>query len=305
VRRLVTIIIATRNRVEHLRATLESLRGLAVGREWPAEILVVDNGSTDGTPELVKSFRLPQILVRYCQESAIGLACARNRGLAEAAGQIILFTDDDVRVPTNWIREMVEPMLIGRADATAGAVRLAPQLVRDWMTAEHRGWLAEFHPQAERAQDIVGANMGFTKKLAAKIGGFDEELGAGRLGFGEETQFYWKAITAGFRVAGLPHVEVTHHFDGTRLGRAVWLKAAAGRGKTEAYRNFKYLKHSGNSPQWRIWQQRLYLRAWRLTHPQEAWRTEGCDLFEMMLVKNLFYHLHTRVLFRGANPGKR
>src|SRR5256885_122646 len=130
----VSIIITTRNRAEHLRETLASFQRLQVPKELPAELLVVDNASTDDTAEVVKTCRLPNIPLRYLHEPKPGQSNARNSGLANTTGEVILFTDDDVRVSANWIEGMAEPILARKADAVAGGVRIAKELERGWMT---------------------------------------------------------------------------------------------------------------------------------------------------------------------------
>ena len=93
----VSVIVCTYNRCGTLAATLESAAALRIpaGVSW--ELLVVDNNSTDGTREVVLGFagRLP---VRYLYEPRQGKTLALNRALAEAQGDLLLFTDDDVQL---------------------------------------------------------------------------------------------------------------------------------------------------------------------------------------------------------------
>src|SRR5215472_11398969 len=99
-RALISICICTYNRSESLRRTLESLAGQSnVDMD---EVLIVDNNCTDGTAEVVGSFgdRLP---IRLVTESRQGLAHARNRAATEFCGDVLLFTDDDIRFETGWL----------------------------------------------------------------------------------------------------------------------------------------------------------------------------------------------------------
>lgn len=93
---LVSVIITTRNRSKYLREAIESV--LAVRREtFDLEIIVVDDGSTDDTPEILK--RYP---VRVIRTTGIGMANARNTGLRAASGEFVtLLDDDDVWLPNN------------------------------------------------------------------------------------------------------------------------------------------------------------------------------------------------------------
>jgi glycosyltransferase involved in cell wall biosynthesis len=104
---LVSVVICTRNRRELLRATLESLRSLIVpaGQRW--ELLVVDNHSSDGTDDVIAAYRdlLP---LRPLFEPKIGLSRARNTAVRAAAGDLLLFTDDDVRIDPGWMTAYLE-----------------------------------------------------------------------------------------------------------------------------------------------------------------------------------------------------
>jgi glycosyltransferase involved in cell wall biosynthesis len=98
----VTIAICTRNRAASLRRMLDSLCALTIppGAEW--EVIVVDNGSSDGTGEVVREFagRLP---LKSFYEPMRGICRARNRAVAEAQGDYICWTDDDVIVSCGWL----------------------------------------------------------------------------------------------------------------------------------------------------------------------------------------------------------
>ena len=132
----VSIIICTRNRAESLRETLGSMLCCTAPEGEAVEIVVVDNGSTDHTQAVV--LELVGLLgataphgrfeLRYVVEPLPGQAHARNRGMAEARGDLLLWTDDDVRVPTSWIVEMTRPLRCGDADAVAGEVKIPPHL---------------------------------------------------------------------------------------------------------------------------------------------------------------------------------
>jgi glycosyltransferase involved in cell wall biosynthesis len=98
----ITLVICTRNRARSLGRTLESIaRAHRPAAEW--EVLVVDNGSEDDTQDVVRRFvdRLP---IRSCIEPTAGLSVARNRGVAEARGRYLIWTDDDVLVDRGWLQ---------------------------------------------------------------------------------------------------------------------------------------------------------------------------------------------------------
>ena len=98
----ITVLICTRNRAEQLRRTLEAATAIEIPSGIAWELLVIDNGSSDHTPEVVESFaeRLP---IRRVSEPQAGLSNARNRGVAEASGSYICWTDDDVLIDPHWL----------------------------------------------------------------------------------------------------------------------------------------------------------------------------------------------------------
>ena len=231
----VSVMICTRNRASFLKDTLQSLKQLNVPPSLHVELLVVDNGSTDHTPDVVQQFHSGPVNLRLCRETTPGLSNARNTGLRNASGSTLLFTDDDVRVPRNWIVDMTAPIRSGEADAVAGGVRLAPHLRRPWIKRLNTGVLAEtsgLDPHSPRR--MVGANMAFGRHVLDTIPLFDPDLGAGALGAGEETFFSMQLREAGYTIQSALDVVVEHHCAPERLTRDAlqrsWEKVGRARG---------------------------------------------------------------------------
>jgi len=103
----ISVAICTRNRARQLSEMLETAAAMRVppGLAW--EVLIVDNGSTDNTPQVVEGFaaRLP---IRRVFEGTPGLSNARNKGVAEARGAYICWTDDDVLLDPDWLAAYAE-----------------------------------------------------------------------------------------------------------------------------------------------------------------------------------------------------
>ena len=132
----VTVALCSWNRSELLRKTLEQLTLLepASGYEW--ELIVVDNNSTDETPGVLAEFatRLP---LRALREPKPGKSNAANLAVREACGEYILWTDDDVLVASDWVRQYVGAFLRHPyADVFGG--RIDP-----WFEGTPPRWLAE------------------------------------------------------------------------------------------------------------------------------------------------------------------
>jgi len=120
----VSIILCTRDRAAGLKRTLEALGKVRIPSGWKAEVLVVDNGSTDSTTTVMRSVKLQNLEARYLYEPQKGKGHALNAGLAQARGEIILTTDDDVIVAEEWVEQLVSPLVNGECDAVTG--RIAP-----------------------------------------------------------------------------------------------------------------------------------------------------------------------------------
>lgn len=292
----VSIIICTRNRVEALRPTLDSVAGLRVPEGMTAELLVVDNGSDDGTADLVRGFRPENLSVRLASEPEPGLSNARNAGLSLAGGDIILFTDDDVRLPAGWIENMIRPLLAGEADAVAGKVVLDESLRRPWMQPMHRVALASTEYLNERDPGVMfGASMGFRRVVLERVPAFDPELGAGALGAGEETLFAWMLREAGFRVVGAFDATVVHVPADDRLRREAFLDSARRIGRSLTYIEYHW-RHLGAAA-WRhagvpsvrltLLVYRMRLGMLRALRRDEIRRTEGIAPWEYTWVRRI------------------
>jgi glycosyltransferase involved in cell wall biosynthesis len=279
----VSIVICTRNRCKDLRLTLEAMGRLHVRKDFLCELLVVDNGSDDDTAGTVRSTRATNMPIRYLYEARRGQSNARNRGLAEARGDIFLFTDDDVRPAPNWAEGMCGPIREGKADAIAGGVLLAPELERPWMTPMHRAWLAaSSRLDPCNPQQMIGANMAFARDVLARVPGFDPELGPGATGGGDDLLFSFQLKEAGFRIKSALDVAVVHHFQPIRLSRAQWLAAAQSHADTQAYLRHHWHHQTMSLVRVRYWKALLLLCKFRLS-PSNAPIAEGCSRAELQL----------------------
>ena len=283
----VSILIVTKNRAADLALTLEALKAVRAPEGLETEWLVIDNGSSDETPVVAKAAASTAFPLQYVHEPHGGQSVGRNRGMAISSGEIILFTDDDVRPPGDWLAGMCDPIIGGRGEAVCGGVKLAPHLRRPWMTSIHRSWLAATEwLEGGSVRSLVGANMAFSRKVLEQVPAFDPELGPGASGFGDDGLFASQLLAAGFNIHDGTGVNIEHHFDASRLTRSSWLGAAEKRGRSQAYRGHH----------WEHWGCRLgRLKILRATGRLAAWRSrnhdkldsEGCDPEELDLVFDL------------------
>lgn len=242
----ITVLLATRNRARHLDACLSSIVQALSSTSRATEILVVDNGSNDETPEVLERFVDKQVNLRFVVDPIPGKSGAINRALREARGRVILFTDDDVHVPTSWIDDMAAPILEGRADAVCGRLVLAPHLDRPWLTPFLRSLLAELLDVSGDLPGMVGANMSASRDAAIAVQ-FDEGLGPGARGFDDDVLFNYRLKGGGYRLVGCTGPPAEHHLSIDRLTRASMLRLARQSGESHAY--LDYVMFEGR-PKW-------------------------------------------------------
>ncbi|HYG22144.1 MAG TPA: glycosyltransferase family 2 protein [Verrucomicrobiae bacterium] len=289
----VSIIICTRNRADSLRQTLQNFRVVLPLEHGTAEVIIADNGSTDGTQEVAQRAEIPGFEVRYVFEPNRGQVNARHAGMAVASGQIIVFTDDDVRPSPGWLRSLVEPIAADRADATVGTVRIAPHLLRSWMTSTHRGMLTSTENlNRQEPEAMVGANMAFSRNVLTRVPGFDPELGPGRLGFWDDSLFSFQVKRAGFRLRMAVEAEMEHHFLPDRLSRAALLDRAKGEGESEAYVAWHWKHQSIESPTYHAGRAALRLFMKRVLAAGKNIQSEGLELWELNLIRRIAYLRH-------------
>jgi glucosyl-dolichyl phosphate glucuronosyltransferase len=286
----VSLLIATRSRAKYLAETLSCFSHIEVPKGVVGELLVIDNGSDDETASVISSCAMKNFALRGLYHPEIGKAGALNAALQMGTGDIFVLSDDDVRPQPDWLQKLMLPLANGSADAVAGSVQIAPQLVRPWMTRMHRSWLAETDYDADTLPETaVGANMAFSRKILSKIPGFDPELGPGKHGLWEDTLFSLQIREAGFRMVSAPNAVVVHHFEPSRLFRRSFLMRARIEARSSAYVAWHWRHEQGTTTSFPKAKWRLRLLAKHMLNPMERHRTEGISEWEMNLVSGIEY----------------
>ncbi len=232
-RPVVSVIVCTYNRCGSLRETLKALQGQRAEGGLRLEIVVVDNNSTDRTRDVVhEAGRDARWPIRYVFEGRQGLSHARNRGVQEATGDLVAFTDDDVLPEPGWVQALVEAFLAYQGDCVGGRILplwLAPP--PQWMTSPHLrkvlwGMLALLDHgdkalmASENDVDVVyGANMAFRKGVLDALGHFRPDLGpiGSRQLRGDDTDMVSRLLRAGGRVVYEPRATVHHQVPRERM----------------------------------------------------------------------------------------
>ncbi|MGD2111376.1 MAG: glycosyltransferase family A protein, partial [Phycisphaerae bacterium] len=194
----VSMIICTRDRAVALRRCLEVIPAEEMCRVG-VELVLVDNASTDETPEVLHTFaESADFPVHVIHEPTPGLSSARTAGLHATNGEIIAFTDDDCYLADGFLTTLIEVFARNEFDFCGGRILLYDP--SDAMAAVN--YLERRHTfRPEKAiipGEIQGANMHFRRKVVEKIGDFDPFIGAGTpFRFGD-IDYCARALVAGF-----------------------------------------------------------------------------------------------------------
>lgn len=289
----VSIIICTRNRAQSLKETLSAIANLEVPNGVRGEVLVVDNGSSDETRDVVSDAASPWGGVRWEREPRGGVAMARTLALRRARGDILLWTDDDVLPPRDWIGGMTEPIRRGECDAVAGGVRLGEGRLRQWMGKCIRSWLASSESLDPKFPGrMIGANMAFHRGVAEAVSEFDPVLGPGALGMGEETLYSYQLETAGFRLIGALEVVVDHCFDARRLSRDWLERIALAMGRSEAYIAYHWRQVDVRGADWRLCDAYLRWFSWIAREPLFSDAPRGVSEGRLQALSRVAYWRH-------------
>ena len=195
----VSVVLCTWNRAALLDGALAALT--AQHDAPPFEILVVDNASTDRTRDVVTRHAAVCDRVRYLHEPRQGLSFARNTGIAAARGEIVAFTDDDVRVGPEWVRAVVATLDSHPDAACAGGPVMPafPGPVPSWLTPRHWAPLGiqdygdeRFRVDRSRAVCLIGANLAVRRAAFARVGGFAPAVQRVGDGFGSTEDHEWQ-----------------------------------------------------------------------------------------------------------------
>ncbi|MBO0746565.1 MAG: glycosyltransferase family 2 protein [Candidatus Dormibacteraeota bacterium] len=218
-----SFVVCTRERPESLRTALRSLLVAAdrassqVGAEL--EILVVDQSRDARSRDVIAALRSPRL--RHLWRPALrGLSAARNVGLREARGDLVLFTDDDCEADPDWALTWIRAMRAHPAVRVAfGEVRAGPlplgigpdvRLCTHAVHEESAGGLVRLLRRGPDGLGI-GANLAVRSSPADPLV-FDEGLGAGTaLPAAEEIDLAYRAVRRGWRLLEVPDAIVVHH----------------------------------------------------------------------------------------------
>jgi GT2 family glycosyltransferase len=222
----VSVIVCTYNGGRTLEQCLHSLERL----DYPDyEVIVVDDGSTDGTREIVSQFARIQTI----HQPNAGLSAARNVGLNAASGEIVAYTDSDCFADRDWLTFLVAQLQRSGA-AAVGGPNLTPE--DGWLAgcvAAAPGQPTHVLESDQVAEHIPGCNMAFRREALAAINGFDPLYRKA----GDDVDICWRLQQSGQWITFAPGAFVWHH---RRQGPRSFLRQQAGYGEAEALLRFHH-----------------------------------------------------------------
>lgn len=238
----VSILLCTYNRADMLGRALESLVRQETDGEFRFEIVVVNDGSTDGTQvTLQKIVKDCQVPIRCLQGEGRGIAAARNTGVKAASGEWIAFFDDDQVAEPNWLKELLACAVQAGAEVVGGSVRLhlSDEEVRK-ISPTCRSMLGETKGgrklgKCSRKAFPGSGNMLVRATVFQAVGQFDESWTRG----GSDIEFTARLRRAGLEAWFTPKAIVRHHVPAYRLKESYLFWRSLRCGGNFAYRDFR------------------------------------------------------------------
>ena len=255
---MLSIIICTYNRAKYIGPLLDSISK----NDYPTsdyEIILVDNNCTDNTRGVCEQFVAthPEIRLRYVVETEQGLSAARNKGIKEAKGEVIIYVDDDALVDTDYIRIYAEHFAAHPETMAAGGPiePLYETKEPSWMSPYTKALLTAWMNYGDKVREYPngrypgGGNAAYRKVVFDKVGLFNTELGrkGTALLASEEKDIFDKMKALGMLVLYLPTPVLHHIIPQTKLEEDYFNRLTLQIGRSERMRTCaiskgKYLK---------------------------------------------------------------
>jgi GT2 family glycosyltransferase len=215
-----SVIVVTKNGAQRVVPCLNSIAA-ALNRAAPvdAEILVVDNGSTDDTGIVIRKWAKTSATPTLAMsEPRSGKSRALNLALRVAGGDLLVFTDDDCRLNPEYVNDLrrhdaadTELVLRGGRIELGDPADL-PYTINTSLTPKR--WHISLNSTRHDciAGELNGCNMAMRRALVERLGPFDENFGPGsRMGSGDDAEYFFRAYAAGVTLEYVPDMVVFHH----------------------------------------------------------------------------------------------
>ena len=303
---LITVAICTRNRVALLEKAVRSVLPQMTG---DAELLIIDNASTDNTPELTAQLAATNPGVKVCREAELGISAARNAALKKARGQYVLFLDDDDAAEPGWLaayQGFLSAPPSGKIAVVGGAVfpyyETPPP---KWINAGagyHRGDLPKCLPYRDGP---LCTNSAYSREAALAVGMFDTQLGrkGSQMMSREESDLNLRLQDAGYEIWWLPGAAIRQFVSASRMNFRALMRSRFADGRSIAIQRLKSRRKGWDRDIYRMaraviapFQASLCLLASLFTLP---WRHRQMGL---LLRAALIAGMGWQMLVNGRNP---
>lgn len=201
----VSIVVPVYNAKDTLRRTI----GSVLNQDYPLEryeVIIVDDGSTDGSIELIRDLG-----IKLIKQNNQGAASARNTGISNTRGEIIIFLDSDCVVSNDWIRLHVREHRVNNAIGCIGGAFAFPKLTtcNFFELCDYYSSWYEQNPKCPPSfnyEYLPSTNISFRKAVLEKIGGF-----AANLKTGEDVEICQRIRNEGKQILFRPHIQIYHY----------------------------------------------------------------------------------------------
>lgn len=226
----VSVVVPVLNAARTLPGCLGALASLEPG---PHEIVLVDNGSTDGSLGLLRAFAERRRGVHVLEESRRGASAARNAGIRAATGDIVAFTDSDCEPESGWLDRLIRPFTDSGVGAVGGRVTAAPaDSITELFSALYTLQSPDLPARLTRWTPWQGgfptANLAVRSRLLKEVDGFDERVEI----YGEDYDLCARLYAAGAAIVYQPDARVAHNHRTTVRGM---LRQGFGFGRSHAF----------------------------------------------------------------------
>lgn len=248
---MISVIICTYNRDKYIYNVLKSL-ALGTLEHSAYEIILVDNNCTDNTRSEVDHFCnvFPQVSLRYFVETNQGLSHARNRGIRESKGDILVYVDDDATVNPDYLKTYADWFAAHpETDAAGGPIIPHYETGSEpkWMTYFIKRLLTGYLYFGDKAKPFPGqnypggGNAAYRSRVFEKVGLYNVELGRNgdSLGGGEEKDIFDKMKREGMQFVYLPNAILYHSIPGYKLEADYFNRLTTGIGQSERARTLR------------------------------------------------------------------
>jgi glycosyltransferase involved in cell wall biosynthesis len=266
--REISVVICTRNRASKLAQTLERVRAIKSTLNW--ELIVVDNGSTDRTKQIVQQFAACENhAVRFIYEPRSGVSYARNAGWRSSQSDIVAYIDDDCYPTTNFVDAVLDCFCRDpKVGFVGGRILLHDPSDRRITIQESLERL--YFPANSFIEPglIHGANLAFRRAALSEAGGYDLWFGPGAHFVAEEVELLARISAAGWTGLYEPGPLVYHHHGRKTFWDEWRLRRSYDRGRGAYYA--KCMLNKG--------MRQVYLRNWWLIRKKYSWKASVLEV---------------------------